>query len=1250
MTQDRPGQDGRTHPAARTPPPAPTAMLALLLASVGICCAPGGASPRDPAGVPVADDARALAPPGGKAAGVEGLCWGGPAADRRLGVRFDDGRFAVYRPPAGPGPVSVGLAVPGRGGLSSLALCSGDRAVTGDARGLVLWDTTEAMARPIDRQDCGAVGALAVEPIGPGDLLAGLEDGRLLRFRPDRDAIGPARAEARSTGRASGVTALGFVDGGRSVLVFRADGGSERRGRSLDGPAEPIGPARSAVEGQGGGLVRLIGSGDDGPALVKADRDGAPRWRFPLPAEGVELAGVLRGEGLVVACEGRILLIRAEGDDPPRPSEVRGLPAEGEGRASSDPSDPSGRRVALADSAGRLLVYDAEDLARSAGPIALDGAPDLAFRPHRRAYHPRPGEGRAPVASERLAGQIAEARRRLDRGELDGLLAAVRDLEADPALDRDASADVSALMAAVRQATGWPSSSIRPPISSARGTFALRGWSDREADLRLWAGSLLLPGFDGRGVAADPVRIEEALGEFRQAASLFREADPGLERQARIAEAMASWGLLALGRPAEAQSSFAPVARFAEGDPVIRQAPEFDRIAAALAVSRGDWEAADLASDRLLRRLTPPPIGREDLAREAALERVGDLAALGRWAEAARVLAEDRPRDPEWTLRRATVRHRAGLGLGPVAAEMPEGPADSPESAAMAHVRGRVAVASEGTRGAGVELLEIAAEAHREAGRSDLAIEADLERAEALERLGRPGEAIELYARVARTLAPEGDRSRTRGAARPIAFAAGRAHRGLARCQLSGGRPERALGAIDQEALVDWFERSGETLVRSSRGVAPPGGATEEALREARRSAFSPPGLGRADSEARATVRGLEARRAAEHREFALADPTRPIDPASLGLAGGEAVLVVAPTGPGSMAGFLVRPGLPVLAHRLPIGRSGLRRAARLWRASLGDGGRSSELDETPGPGGLLSIAPEPDLPPGEMLPDGLPPGRLIVDAVLGPFRGGLEGVDRLVVVPGDADSAVPLGPMAAGVGEGGAGLPSISYAPSLSMIRRARAAVPPGGDRRGPVLVMSAGDVVGALAVRSAYGEGGPGVEVPEDLVSLPARLIGPRERPGVLHLATVAVLDPAESGSGGPELLLGPEGSGGIDPETPRLSESDVLGLELDGMLVVLPTGHRPIPPVATPTSWRDLAACWLASGAEAAVVSLWDPPADSAPAFAAELHRGLARGLSPSGALDSARRAIADRPSTSDPVHWAGYVLYDPGGLGR
>ncbi|MEW4566296.1 CHAT domain-containing protein [Tautonia sp. JC769] len=1259
MTCPRPGQDGRpSSPAARTP----ILAISLILASLpgGFACAPGDAASRDrPEGL-VVSNPRALAPPAGRPSAVEALAWGGSPDDRRLAALFGDGRFACYRPSTGPAPRSVGLVVPDRGALAGLAVSAVDRVVTGDASGLVLWDTSQPMARPIDHVDCGPVGTVALEPIGPNDLLVGLEDGRLLRFRPDRDRIGDPRAEARSSGRASGVRALTFLDSGRSIVALRQDGLGERRARQLNGPSEPIGPALAVTEVRDR-IVRILGAAEDGPALEAIGPDGSPAWRFPLPAEGVDLAPVLGGDGLIVCCEDRILLMRPPRDGPPRPAEVRGIPAEGTTRVAVDPADPSGRRVALADAAGRLLVYDAEELARSAAPIPLDNAADLAFRLQRRAYHTRPLTGReasegAPPqtsTSQRLTDRIAEARRLLDRRELDTLRPLVRDLEADPALDRDASAEVATLTAAVRQETGWPDLAIRHPLALARESFTLRGRIDREADLRLWSGSLLIPSFDGRSEAGSPVRVEEALAEFRRAAGLFRQADPSLERQARIAEAMTAWGLLALGRPQAAQAAFLPVDQYARQDPVLRQAPEFDRIAAALAVSRRDWEAADLASHRLLRRLDPIPTDRLALAREAALERVGHLAALGRWTEAALVLGSEHPDDPEWTLRRATVRRLAGLDL-----EEPEQyPADTstlgPESVARLHVVGRLAVTSESSRATGVDLLAEAAEAHRQAGRSDLAIEADLERAEALERLDRPGEALELHARTARTLVTEIDENRTRGASRPIGFAAGRAYRGLARCQLALGHPDRALGALDQAALVAWFERSGEARVRSSVLVAPAGGSTAPRLAAARRRAFGANPRSAADSEADALVRQLEVRRAAEHRELALTDPTRPFDLSSLRLGDREAVLVVSSLGPESLAGFLIRPDQPVLVRTLPMGRSGLRRAARLWRAALGDSGRPDELERASLPDALLALAPEPDLPRATRgdptdRESAREPGSALIDAVLGPFLGSMKGVDRLVVVPDDALAAVPLDALA--TGPTAPGLPGLRYAPSLSLLRRSRAEPRDSGADGASILVASTADPVLGLAVRSAYGAEATRVEVLSDATGLPDRLIRGGRVPRILHLSTIALLDPATSRLGEPELVLRSDAPAPDAREELRLTGSEILGLDLRGSLVLLWLEYQPKPLVAEPTAWRDLAACWMAAGAEAVIVSLWDPPPDSAPLFASALHAGLARDLSPAEALDRARRTLAARSATADPVHWAGYVLYEAGPADR
>ncbi|WP_152051929.1 CHAT domain-containing protein [Tautonia marina] len=1257
MTCSRPGQDGRpSSPAARTPPLALAMLLALLPG--GFACAPGDAASRDRPENLVATNPRALAPPAGRSSAIKGLAWGGSPGDRRLGALFDDGRFAIYRPATGPAPESVGLVVPDRGPLTSLAISATDRAMTGDASGLVLWDTSQAMARPIDYVDCGAVGTLAVEPIGPHDLLAGLEDGRLLRFRPDRDRIGEPRAEARSSGRASGVRALTFLDSGRSIVALREDGQGERRPRQLNGPPEPIGPALAVTEVRDR-IIRILGTLEDGPALDAIARDGTPLWRFPLPAEGVDLAPVLGGDGLIVCCEDRILLMRPPRDGPPMPAEVRGIPAEGITRVAVDPADPAGGRVALADAGGRLVVYDAEDLARSAAPISLDNAADLAFRPQRRAYHTRPfsdrivSESSSISTSQRLTDRIAEARRLLDRLDLDTLRPLVRDLEADPALDRDASAEIATLAAAVRQETGWPDQAIRHPLSLARETFTLRDRLDREADLRLWSGSLLVPTFDGRSEAGNAVRIEEALAEFRQAAALFRQADPSLERQARIAEAMTAWGLLALGRSQAAQTAFLPVDQYARQDPVLRQAPEFDRISAALAVARRDWEAADLASHRLLRRLTPIPDDRTALAREAALERVGNLAALGRWTEAALVLDSARPNDPEWMLRRATIRRRAGLETAALEPLSPHDSADGPESAAMTHTRGRFAVASESTRAEGVGLLTQAAETHRRAGRSDLALEADLERAEALERLNRPGEAIELFARSARTLVTESGQTRTRGAARPIGLATGRAYRGLARCQLALGKPEHALGALDQAALVAWFERSGEARVRSAVMVAPPGGATAPRLEAARRTTLDPNRESAADSETEALVRQLEVRRAAEHRELALTDPTRPFDLSSLRLADREAILVVAGIGPESLVGFLIRPAQPVLVQPLPIRRSDLRRAARLWRAALGDSGRPDELERAALPDGLLALAPEPDLslPPAPkgLAPSSAPsPGSELSNAVVGPFLEFLGGTDRLVVVPDDALAALPLEGLL--VGSSSRDFPSVCYAPSLSLLRRSRVEPREDDPAGGSILVASPGDPVLGLAVRSAYGVEATRVEVTTDSTTLSGRLVDGKRSPQILHLSTIALLDPATSRLGEAELVLRSGDSVTTETEMPRLSGSEILGLNLNGSLILLWLEHQPKPSVAEPTAWRDLAACWLAAGAEAVIVSLWDPPADSAPLFAAELHGGLSRNLAPAEALDRARRTLAARPATADPVHWAGYVLYQAGPADR
>ncbi|HEX8198923.1 MAG TPA: hypothetical protein VF590_00445, partial [Isosphaeraceae bacterium] len=478
---------------------------------------------------------------------------------------------------------------------------------------------------------------------------------------------------------------------------------------------------------------------------------------------------------------------------------------------------------------------------------------------------------------------------------------------------------------------------------------------------------------------------------------------------------MQAWALLGLGDLRGAIAAFRPVAAAARADPVLGQAPELERIAAALAAARGDWESAAEADARVLRGLTPGD--RPGLRREATLARLGALAALGRWADGARLVEVDVPDDPTWLLRRASVRARAGL---PVTL-----PARWPgDDSRGAHVRGLLAAAEALRLGSGLKapaLLETAcselaqaAESHRHGGRDELAAEADLARAEALERLRRHDEALTLYEGLARGLRSGPADDRTGLAVRPIRAAGARLHRGIARCQLALRRPASALTALDRAALVGWFAREGETAVRSAELVAPAGRRSvgPEWRRDSQEEGIPPgPDAGPGGDAPEDRTRKLEADRAAGHGRLSLDGPAAAFDPSALHLADDEAALIFAAIGPETLAGFVVRGGHPPEAQVLPTTRAELRRAVRAWRAALGDGGRGLADDEPPGPDGLLGLAPEPE-PPGVAAPrtwDGTRPDAFLDDVLIHPFEAGLLGVVRLIVVPDDALGALPL-------------------------------------------------------------------------------------------------------------------------------------------------------------------------------------------------------------------------------------------------
>ncbi|HEX8203620.1 MAG TPA: hypothetical protein VF590_24300, partial [Isosphaeraceae bacterium] len=491
--------------------------VATLLALAGVlgasgCGAPGsesrGGAGSEPAArlqaVAARPFPRRLAAPIGPAAAVTSLAWGGATTSPWLAVGFADGRFAVYRPDRSTQPLCLGPNLP-ETPARVLAIPAPGCVATGDAAGLTLWDVGGPRARPIARVACGPVGALASGAGGDGELLVGVADGRILRYRLRGDEPpGHPVAESRTTAPGAGVVALVWAGEGRDVVALRANGRASRFHHDLLEVPEDLGRAEAVAAASGPPrLARVV----EGPALVLGDPRGpGPLRRFCLPSPVTGLAFLAGGAELVVACDGLCLRVDPRDDGPGRFAAVRVLEAPPGPTVVA--ADPAGRRLALGDAAGRIQVLDPEALGRAGRAWSHDEVADLAFQPGRRLYRPRP-DAPAPGLPPTLGDRIEAARRRLDRGDAASLLGMLRQIEAAPALDREGAAEVAALIAAARQVDGWPAPAILKALEQARDSFRLLGRTDREADMRFWQGMLLAPALEGPGRPRVAVRRDE---------------------------------------------------------------------------------------------------------------------------------------------------------------------------------------------------------------------------------------------------------------------------------------------------------------------------------------------------------------------------------------------------------------------------------------------------------------------------------------------------------------------------------------------------------------------------------------------------------------------------------------------------------------------------------------------------------------------------------------------------------------------
>lgn len=1169
--------------------------------------------------------ALVLAPIPGPPAAVSEIVWGGTIATGRVGVRWADGRFAVFDVdhPASIRGMGTG---PNTNPIRALALTGPDRAVTADASGLVLWDTSQPLARTLDRVDCGPISALIVDR--ESALIAGSRDGGLLRFEfHGDDRLGRASARMRA-GSPSPVARLVVPPGRREILAIHDDGTAWNCRIDLIGSPTPFGTARSiACSLDGRTMARL----EDGPRIVvvPAGEKGAIR-HFSPPLASATVTFADQDRMLVVSAERSLLILPLPALGPMRPTEFRQ-----ETTRSGTPIvavAPEGIRLAVGDGSGRVEILDGPTLADRAGPMSLDDVPELAFEPARRFDRPRPvAESSGPDPG--IARAIEELRSGIDRGETVGVAASLQSMAADPRATRADKAELLAMEAALDQRGGASSAGVSRQVLAARESFARNGQADRDADMAFWLGLLSARPFDTDAGPHEAMVADEAVASLRDAARLYRAGPRPLERQALLCDATRAWVLLDRGDLHAALRAFTPVVEARQIDPVLGQVVELNRIAAALASARGDWARAASSDARVIGSLSPTQ--RPGLRREAVLSRVAALAALDLWKEAAESLGGESPDDPVWTIRRASCRLHAGL---PVAA-----PGSTGDDPTAAHVRALIALrGGVAPTDRVVADLELAAEGHRRGGLDDLAIEADLARAEVLERLGRWPEAAAGHAAVARELFGPG-RERPRRPSRPVGYALTRAARGLARAEMAVRRPGHALAALTAaESTHEVASLADSPTIGPALGLAAAEFPLAEALRDARARLDRSGGLGAGPEATSAAieVRRLETALSGHARGLIRPDPTSRLDPATLGLSATEAVLVFAAVGPDSVAGVLVRGVDEPEVVLLSIGRSRLDRDVRAWRASLGDGARPIGAPSGGSPIAILALGPEPD-PPGAISKHeraGSVEARLH-DALIGPFESRLSGVTRLVLIPGAVLASMPLDVL----GRESRLIErfSVRYLPSLSFLAALR-------DDRRPERASGRKLLLIAPEGGRSWNDFSASCRASGWTVD---SWLGPEARPDrilegrlsdyeAVHLNSAAIWFPSRSVGGETELLLS---SGGDSSRSDgRLAAHELASVPMKARVLVLSVADRA---GSSAEGLRDLARAGLLTGARHVLLPLWPPPAESSRKFFADFYRALGSGETTESAFTLAKSATASDPRFRDPVHWAGYVLSGP-----
>ena len=269
---------------------------------------------------------------------------------------------------------------------------------------------------------------------------------------------------------------------------------------------------------------------------------------------------------------------------------------------------------------------------------------------------------------------------------------------------------------------------------------------------------------------------------------------------------------------------------------------------------------------------------------------------------------------------------------------------------------------------------------------------------------------------------------------------------------------------------------------------------------------------------------------------------------------------------------------------------------------------------------------------------------RALFDALLAPAANALRGADRWILSPDGALWDVPFQALIDAQGKHLIETHSVSYAPSLSVLRQLR--VKPAAPRppRTALLAVANPAVKGiapipesereANTIAALYGSGRATVLAGE-------RASAGLFRAGAGEAAIIHIASHAETESNHPLesfLVFAPDKQNADGSLTAR----DLLGLHLRADLVVLSACETARGRIGDGDGVMGLGWAALAAGARASVLSQWKVDSAATSDLMIDFHRRL---IARNDKADSMRQAALDTmrsPGRAHPFYWAGFIV--------